>query len=514
MSLVKVSNLKFNYYDKELYDEVSFQLNREDHAVLVGQNGSGKTTLLDLLTHKLIPDRGNIEWTPHVTYSYLDQHYKVNDNFTVDEFVKTIYKDLYDKEKEMNDYYFKGSDYGDPDYAKYLDRAEQINQYLMNHNFYEIDTEIGKVLSGLGIRSDKLDVKLTELSSGQREKVYLAKMLLEKNDVLLLDEPTNYLDVEHVAWLSEYLKSYPNAFLIISHDEDFLRSIANVVFHLSNKKIERYKGDYDYFLTQSVIRKEQYEKNYEAQQRYIKHEEEFIAAHIVRATSARAAKSRRTRLSHLQRLDAPVNDINKVFFRFPYSGDIGEKILEVENLVIGYNSKPLLNPISFSLKRGDRIAIIGKNGIGKSTLIKTLLNIIPLIDGSFNFNEKKRIAYFSQVESPDLSITPVQLVSRAYPNLKVTDIRNMLARCGVKSNLALKPLKELSGGEEAKSRLCLLTIAKSNILVLDEPTNHLDVTAKEALKKAIDEYEGVVILVSHEKEFYEDIVDYIIKLDS
>ena len=512
MSLVKVTGLKFNYSDKELYDEVSFQLNREDHAVLVGQNGSGKTTLIDLLTHKLTPDRGSIDWTPRVTYSYLDQHYKVNDAYTVDEFLKEIYKSLFDKEKEMNEYYIKGSDFSDPNYDKYLDRADQINQYLLAHNFYDIQTEINKIINGLGIRNDKLNSKLTELSSGQREKVYLAKMLLEKNDVLLLDEPTNYLDVEHVAWLTEYLKNYPNAFLIVSHDEEFLKNIANVVFHLANKKIERYKGDYDYFLTQSVIRKEQYAKDYAAQQKYIKHEEEFIAAHIVRATSARAAKSRRTRLSHLQRLEAPTNDTNKVFFKFPYSGDIGKDILDVNDLVIGYD-KPLLNPISFSLKRGDRIAVIGKNGIGKSTLIKTILNIIPSLGGSYEFNEKKRIGYFSQVENDDLSITPVQLISRHYPNLKVGEIRSMLARCGVKSNLAIRPLKELSGGEEAKSRLCLLTIEKTNILVLDEPTNHLDVIAKESLKSALDHYEGVIILVSHEKEFYEDIVDYIISLE-
>lgn len=512
MSLVKVSGLKFNYSDKELYDEVSFQLNREDHAVLVGQNGSGKTTLIDLLTKKLLPDKGTIEWTPHVTYSYLDQHYKVNDDYTVDEFLKQIYKSLFDKEKEMNDYYIKGSDLDDPNYETYLDRADQINQYLISNNFYDIETEINKIICGLGIRNDKLSAKLTELSSGQREKVYLAKMLLEKNDVLLLDEPTNYLDVEHVEWLSEYLNSYPNAFLIISHDEDFLKRIANVVFHLSNKKIDRYKGDYNYFLTQSVIRKEQYEKDYLAQQKYIKKEEQFIAAHIVRATSAKAAKSRRARLAHLQRMDAPTNDTNKVFFRFPYSGDIGKDILDVENLVIGYK-EPLLDPISFSLKKGDRIAVIGKNGIGKSTLIKTLLGIIPSLGGSFSFNERIQIGYFSQTENPDLSITPVELIARKYPNLKTLEIRNMLARCGVKSNLAIRPLKELSGGEEAKSRLCLLTIAKTNILVLDEPTNHLDVVAKESLKNAIDNYEGVVILVSHEKEFYEDIVDYIIQLD-
>ena len=513
MSLVKVTGLKFNYYDKELYDEVSFQLNGEDHAVLVGQNGCGKTTLIDLLVKNLIPDKGKIEWTPHVTYSYLDQHYKVNDNYTVLEFLEKIYKDLFDKEKEMNDCYIKGSNIDDPNYEKHLEKAERINQYLIDHKFYEIETEIKKITTGLGIPNEKLSSKLIELSSGQREKVYLAKMLLEKNDVLLLDEPTNYLDVEHVAWLTDYLKGYSKAFLIVSHDEEFLKNIANVVFHLSNRKIERYKGDYNYFLTQSVIRKEQYEKDYAAQQKYIKKEEQFIAAHIVRATSARAAKSRRTRLSHLIRMAPPTNDINKCFFRFPYSGDIGKDILDVENLIIGYE-KPLLNPISFSLKQGDRIAVIGKNGIGKSTLIKTLLNIIPSLGGSFEFNEKIKVGYFSQTESPDLSVTPVQLIERVHPELKPGEIRSLLGKCGVKSNLAIRPLKELSGGEEAKSRLCLLTIAKTNILVLDEPTNHLDVIAKESLKKAIDEYEGVVILVSHEKEFYEDIVDYIIQLDS
>ncbi|MBO7614362.1 MAG: ABC-F family ATP-binding cassette domain-containing protein [Bacilli bacterium] len=513
MSVVKVTGLKFNYYDKELYDEVSFQLNREDHAVLVGQNGSGKTTLIDLLTKKLIPDKGKIEWTPHITYSYLDQHYKVYDNYTVNEFLHKIYQSLFDKEKEMIELYSKGSDFNDPNYNTYLLKAEKINQYLINENYYDIQTEINKIISGLGIQKEKLESKLTELSSGQREKVYLAKMLLEKNDVLLLDEPTNYLDVGQVEWLKEYLKAYHYAFLVVSHDEDFLKSIANVVFHLSNKKIERYKGDYDYFLTQSVIRKAQYEKDYAAQQKYIKKEEEFIAAHIVRATSAKAAKSRRTRLSHLQRLDAPTNDINKVSFNFPYAGDIGKDILEVDRLIIGYD-KPLLNPISFSLKKGDRIAVIGKNGIGKSTLIKTLLGIIPSLGGSFEFNERRIFGYYSQTENPDLSVTPVQLIGREFPKLKEGEIRSMLARCGVKANLAIKPLKELSGGEEAKTRLCLLTLRKSNILVLDEPTNHLDVIAKESLKKAIDNYEGVVILVSHEKEFYEDLVDYCIKLDS
>lgn len=512
MSLVRVEGLKFNYCDKELYDEVSFQLNREDHAVLVGQNGCGKTTFFDLLTKKLIPDKGTVEWTPHITYSYLDQHYKVNDNFTADEFLKQIYKALFDKESEMNDLYVKGSNFEDPNYEKYLDKANTINEFLLANNFYDIQTEINKIVVGLGIPTDRLNDKLTTLSSGQREKIYLAKMLLEKNDVLLLDEPTNYLDAQHVKWLAEYLKNYPNAFLVISHDEEFLKEIANVVFYLTNRKIERYKGDFQYFLTQSVIRKEQYENDYAAQQNYIKKEEQFIAAHIVRATSSRAAKSRRARLAHLERLEAPVNDTNKVFFHFPYSGDIGKKILEVNELVIGYK-RPLLNPITFTLEKGQKIAIIGKNGIGKSTLIKTLMKIIPSLGGDFTFNEKIKINYFSQTEGDDLSLTPVQYVEQFYPLMKVSNIRNVLARSGIKSSLALRPLKELSGGEEAKTRLSVLTLTKSNILVLDEPTNHLDKIAKESLKEAIDAYEGVVILVSHEQDFYEDIVDLIIKLD-
>lgn len=513
MSVLKITDLRFNYYDKELYNNLCLQLNYGEHAVLVGQNGSGKTTLFDLITGKLYPDKGNIEWTPGITYSYLDQHFKVNDHLTVQEFVESIYSDLFQKEKEMQSLYIKGCDYEDSNYVKYLEEAEAINTYLDQHNFYEIQTEMNRVLVGLGISTDYLNIVLSKLSSGQREKVYLAKMLLENSDVLLLDEPTNYLDVEHVRWLIEYLKGYKKAFLVISHDESFLMEIANVVFYLSCKKIDRYKGDYQYFLTQSVIRKEQYQKDYNAQQKFIKKEEEFIAAHLVRATSSRAAKSRRKRLGHLDRLDAPINDTNKIFIHFPYAGDIGKKILEVDSLVIGYNNIPLLNPISFKLEQGQKIAIIGKNGIGKSTLIKTLLGIIPSISGSYTFNEKKRINYFSQVEGDDLSITPIQFIEKYHPELKPLEIRHVLARSGIKSNLAIKPLKELSGGEEAKSRLALLTLQKSNILVLDEPTNHLDQTAKDSLKEAINEYEGVVILVSHEVDFYEDIVDYIIKLD-
>lgn len=512
MSLVKVEDLKFNYYDKDLYRGLSFQVNQGDHAVLVGQNGCGKTTLFDLLTYKLIPDRGKIIWTPGVKYSYLDQHYKQFDQYTVKEFLESVYTDLFKKEEEMNELFLQGSDTDDPNYFTYIEKASDINDELLRLDFYAIKEKIDKIIVGLGISKSYLNTKLPQLSSGQREKVYLAKMLLEENDILLLDEPTNYLDATYIAWLKDYLQNYPKAFLIISHDEAFCEAIANVVFHLHNGIIDRYKGDYKYFKEQSVIRKDQYNKDYAAQQRYIKKEEDFIAAHIVRATSARAAKSRRARLAHLERMEAPKDDSNKVYINFPYSGDIGEKILNVDSLVIGYD-KPLLQPISVEIKKGDKICVVGKNGIGKSTFIKTIMNIIPFLGGSFNFNDRAKIGYFSQTELDDLSVTPIQYLSKFFPEKTPLDIRKALARCGVKSNLALKPLTELSGGEEAKTRIALLTMQKTNILVLDEPTNHLDIIAKESLKNAIIDYPGVVIAVSHEKDFYADIFDMIVTFE-
>ena len=509
MSLLKVENLRFNYYDKDLYRGLSFQINQGEHIVLVGQNGSGKTTLLDLLVNKLIPDKGTIEWTPRITYSYLDQHYKQFDNFTVKEFLEQIYADMFKKEALMNELFEKGSDTDDPDYLSHIEKASAMNDELISLGFYSIKEEIDKILVGLGISKSYLDTKLTLLSSGQREKVYLAKMLLEKSDVLLLDEPTNYLDSKYIGWLKDYLVKYPKSFLIVSHDEKFCEAIANVVFHLHNGIIDRYKGDYKYFKEQSVIRNEQYKKDYAAQQRYIKKEEDFIAAHIVRATSSKAAKSRRARLAHLDRMEAPKDDTNKVFIHFPYSGDIGQKILEVDSLVIGYD-RPLLEPITFELRKGDKICVVGKNGIGKTTLVKTLLNIIPSLGGSFVFNDRVKIGYFSQTELDDLSVTPIQYLKEHFPDLTPLQIRNSLAKCGIKSNLAVKPLKELSGGEEAKTRLALLTMKKTNVLVLDEPTNHLDKVAKESLKEAILEYPGVVIGVSHEVDFYEDVFDTIL----
>lgn len=335
----------------------------------------------------------------------------------------------------------------------------------------------------------------------------LIKMLLEEKDVLLLDEPTNFLDQNQVTWLADYLQKYSKAFLVISHDQKFLKQIADVVFILENKTIARYRGSYEHFLTQHELDKEQYQKNYEAQQRYIKKEELFIAKHIVRATSSRAAKSHRARLSHLVRLEEPKKEDNKVTFRFPFSRDVGEKPLIVDDLTIGYEH-PLLEGISFILKKGEKIAILGQNGIGKTTFVKTLLNKIPALGGSFTWLPGTVINYYSQEETMPLELTAFEYIKSYYPDLTNTEIRTILGTCGVKKEKAMRPLRELSGGEVTKVRFALMSLKKSNFLILDEPTNHLDQAAKDSLFAAIKAYPGAVILISHEKDFYDGLLDY------
>ena len=368
MALLTVSDLRFSYADNELYDDVSFQLNEGEHAVLVGHNGSGKSTLLKLLTGKLLPDKGKIEWTGGVSFSYLDQELKENADQKVIDYLYGVFSPLFEKEKEMERLYEEAATGNE----KALNRAARIGEELLDEGFYSLQRKIGDLVDGLAFPKDKLESPLSLLSSGQREKAFLAKMLLEEKDVLLLDEPTNYLDANQVKWLIGKLNDYPKAFLCVSHDQAFLREIARIVFVLENRRIDRYRGAYEHYEKQRALDLEQYEKNYAAQQRYIKKEEEFIKTHIVRATSAMAAKSHRARLSHLVRMAPPQSDVVESHFSFPFSHDVGEKPLIVDSLEIGYDGISLLEPISFVLKKGEKIAILGQNGVGKTTLAEII----------------------------------------------------------------------------------------------------------------------------------------------
>ena len=506
MALIEGKDIEFNYQDKELYQKVSFKINPGEHVVLIGANGTGKTTLLKLIMGELSPDKGSISWEKGVTYSYLNQNLEVPEKTNVLDYLYGVYAPLYEKEKRMEEYYQEAAK--SDQYELLLNKAERLQEELNDANFYALQEEVGKLVDGLQIPKDILEKEMSILSGGQKEKVMLARMLLEKKDVLLLDEPTNFLDATQVDWLANYLIAYPKCFIVISHDQTFLKKIADVVLLLENQKLTRYKGDYDHYVLQHELDQEQYAKNYAAQQRYIKKEETFIAKHIVRATSARAAKSHRARLAHLQRMEPPGKGEPNVYFNFPFTHDIGEKPLIVEELQFGYNNVPLLDPVSFLLKKGEKIAILGRNGVGKTTFLRTILGEIPPISGAFYWLEGIHYSSYEQEEHLDLNLSPFEYLKTQFPDKTNTELRTALGSVGVRKELALRPMKELSGGERTKTRFALMTMQKSNFLIFDEPTNHLDQKAKDSLYEAIGRYPGSVIIVSHERDFYDGLVDY------
>lgn len=506
MSLLEVKDLRFRYTDKELYNNIEFRILAGDHIVIVGPNGVGKSTFLNIIAKNIIPDSGTIAWTSHIKFSYLDQHLKVKQDMSIATYLYGVFEPLFKKEAQMNEYYNSMATAPEQDYEKLMKRAEQIQYELDEANFYAINSTIGNIINGLGINNYGLDTILSKLSGGQRAKVYLAKMLLEESDVLLMDEPTNFLDKEHIDWLIKYLNGYKGAYVVVSHDVSFARQICNVVYALENRQMTRYKGDYDFYLKERNIRNEHFMREYENQQKYIKETKDFIASHIVRATSARQAQQRVRQLAKLDIIDKPQGEL-KIHFDFPFSKDLGTEVLKLTDLEIGYQ-KSLLGKLNLLIKHNEKVAILGRNGVGKSTLLKTLMGFIPALGGSFKFNNSAMINFFEQEHSFKEDETAVSYLRSFYPLKTDGELRSVLAAVGIRGDLALKKLNECSGGEQTRVRLGLMTMQKSNILIMDEPTNHLDKNTKEALYQAIKRFPGSVILVSHEHDFYDGLLDY------
>ena len=511
MALLEVNNLTHEFGEKQLYKNASFELYKGEHMGIVGQNGAGKSTLLKLLLKEILPDNGEIKWQNNVSIGHLDQYAIIDGEKTVFEYLRTAFEELYSIENKLNKMYEEMAEKYDDNIIKKVSKYQEI---LEENNFYGIDSTIQKVASGLGIKAIGMNNYLKDLSGGQRAKVILGKLLLQNPEILILDEPTNFLDKEHVEWLSEYLQSFKGAFIIVSHDFEFLDKITTCICDIEFCNIKKYRGNYSSFLKQKGDLREEYIKQYKAQQKEIKKLEDYIAKNKVRASTAQMAKSREKKLNKMEKIEKP-SFTTKPHIHFSSIETTAQVVLEAKDLEVGYYY-PLLPKMKFDIRNEEKIVITGFNGIGKSTLLKTLIGDIPALSGSYRFSDAiKSIGYYEQEliwENPE--DIPLNIISKEFPNLTQKQVRKHLADCAINKEHVMQPVGTLSGGEQAKVKLCSLTLKPCNILILDEPTNHLDVDTKEELKRAIREFKGTVILVSHEASFYRDIATRVVGIQN
>ena len=507
MSILNVEHLTHGFGDRAIFEDVSFRLLAGEHIGLVGANGEGKSTFMNIVTGKLMPDEGKVEWAKNVRTGYLDQNSTLQKGMTIESVLKSAFAWLFEQEERMNEICDQlGS--ADPDQMDaMMEELGVIQDMLTMHDFYVIDSKVEEVARALGLLELGLDHDVSDLSGGQRMKVLLAKLLLEKPDILLLDEPTNYLDAEHIAWLTRYLQEYENAFILISHDIPFLNDVVNIIYHMENQRLDRYVGNYDKFQEVYAVKKSQLEAAYRKQQQEISELKDFVARNKARVSTRNMAMSRQKKLDKMDVIELAAEK-PKPEFHFKYGRTPGKYIFETKDLVIGYN-EPLSRPVTLSMERGNKIALVGANGIGKTTLLKSILGLIPSLKGSCELGENLQIGYFEQEVKGDNKTTCIDEIWAEFPSYTQYEVRSALAKCGLTTKHIESQVRVLSGGEQAKVRLCKLVNKETNILLLDEPTNHLDVDAKEALKQALIEYKGSILLICHEPEFYRDVVSQV-----
>ncbi len=504
MSILTVEHLTHGFGDRAIFSDVSFRLLRGEHIGLVGANGEGKSTFFNIVTGHLTPDEGKIEWAKNVRVGYLDQHTALEKGMTIRDVLKSAFAWLFELEQEMNDICDSLGSASEDEMDSMMEELGTIQDTLTLHDFYVIDAKVEEVARALGLLAIGLEKDVTDLSGGQRTKILLGKLLLEKPDILLLDEPTNYLDEEHIAWLKRYLQEYESAFILISHDIPFLNDVVNIIYHMENQELNRYVGDYSHFEEVYAVKKAQLEAAYRRQQQEISELKDFVARNKARVATRNMAMSRQKKLDRMEVIELAA-ERPKPEFHFKYGRTPGRFLFETKDLVIGYD-EPLSRPLTLSMERGQKIALVGANGIGKTTLLKSILGLIPSLEGTCELGENLQIGYFEQEVKGGNTNTCIDELWEEFPSFTQYEVRSALAKCGLTTKHIESQVRVLSGGEQAKVRLCKLINRETNILLLDEPTNHLDIDAKDALKKALNEYRGSVLLICHEPEFYQDVV--------
>ena len=503
MSILNVEHLSHGFGDRAIFHDVSFRLLKGEHIGLIGANGEGKSTFMNIITGKLMPDEGKIEWAKNVKVGYLDQHAVLSKGMTIRDVLKDAFADLFELETKMNEICDAMGEADEDTLNRLMDELSQIQDILTLRDFYAIDAKVEEVGRALGLSDIGLSKDVTELSGGQRTKVLLGKLLLSKPDILLLDEPTNYLDEQHIEWLKRYLQEYENAFILISHDIPFLNSVINLIYHMENRSLDRYVGDYDKFMEVYEMKKSQLEAAYRRQQQEISELKDFVSRNKARVATRNMAMSRQKKLDKMEKIELAA-ERPKPEFCFREARVPGRYIFETKDLVIGYD-EPLSKPLTIAMERKEKIAMTGANGIGKTTLLKSILGLIPPLSGSVHLGDYLSIGYFEQETAPGNTTTCIEEIWKEFPSYTQYEVRSALAKCGLTTKHIESQVRVLSGGEQAKVRLCKLINRETNILLLDEPTNHLDVDAKDELKRALKEYKGSILMVCHEPDFYDGL---------
>ena len=423
---------------------------------------------------------------------------------TIRDVLQSAFAFLFDLETSMNQMFEQMAEADEEEMTRLLEETATIQELLEHHDFYLIDTKVEEVGRALGLTDIGLDRDVSELSGGQRTKVLMAKLLLEKPDILLLDEPTNYLDEGHIEWLKRYLNDYENAFILISHDIPFLNSVVNLIYHMENRSLDRYPGDYDHFQEVYAMKKSQLEAAYNRQQQEISELKDFVARNKARVATRNMAMARQKKLDKMDVIEL-AREKPKPEFHFRTARTSGKVIFETKDLVIGYD-EPLSRALNIGMERGEKIALVGANGIGKTTLLKSILGLVEPFSGSVARGDYQEIGYFEQESDQKNTTTCIEEIWKLFPSWTQYEVRSALAKCGLTTQHIESQVRVLSGGEQAKVRLCKIINTETNILLLDEPTNHLDVDAKAELKRALQEYKGSILLICHEPEFYQDVV--------
>ncbi|APX71076.1 ABC-F family ATP-binding cassette domain-containing protein [Companilactobacillus allii] len=514
MILLQAQSITKNFGTKKLFSNVSFEIQDNSRIGLVGRNGVGKSTLLKIISDQENYNSGNIALKKNTNIGYLAQDSGLDsDNIIFDEMEK-VFDYLKVQEKQMHQLENKLADNTVDDYDQILKQYDQLQNTFRQENGYGYQSEIRSVLKGFGFEEDVWKERISTLSGGERSRLAMAKMLLEHHDILLLDEPTNHLDIDTVEWLEGYLKGYRGALVIISHDQYFLDKVVTEIVEINHHSSTHYSGNYTFYLKEKKKNQDVEWKHYEEQQAEIKKTEEYIQKNIVRASTTKMAQSRRKKLEKMDIMDRPDSDQGSVHFSFQIDKESGNDVLLIKDAAIGYDADQIMSePINLDVKKGERVGIIGPNGIGKSTLLKSILGQIPMIKGEFQFGANVQVGYYDQnLTNLDPKKDVLHEIWDRYPRLDEQVIRNVLGSFLFSGDDVLKPVSGLSGGEKARLTLTKLSMEHDNFLVMDEPTNHLDIDSKEVLEDALKAFEGTVLFVSHDRYLLNTLADRIVDI--